>query len=526
MATLTPFPIPQFEAKAGAGKPDVDIVAIYQDAGMKALPPKGSYGPHIQKLRKAEVFMARASSFQFIRFGGRGAESCLFAGLGVPADLTAEKLRLAGATAWSRLCAERAKTVLIHADSFFGAKGLRAELTPIVMIRAFTEGLAMAAYDFAGYKSGPKKETYQGPKKISVKSKDPSLKKDLALELAHVRAIGEAVRVTRDWSNEPSNHGTPEFYAAQARKLAKEHGLSCKVLTEKDAEKEKMGLFLGVGQGSEREGRIVVLEYLPKSISGGPKGKENDSKTICFVGKGVTFDSGGISIKPAQKMEDMKHDMTGAATVMGATLLAAAWKVPNRIVTILAFTENMPDGGAIQPGNVLTSRSGKTVEIINTDAEGRLILADVLDYAQDLKPDAIIDAATLTGAVTIALGKQCCGIMGNHEPLIAALRRAGDASGERIWQLPLYDEYFNDLKSDVADMKNSANDPGGGTIRGGIFLKQFIRKGTAWAHLDIAATAWGMGHLPYYPKKGASGAYVRSLARFAADFRGSVTESG
>jgi leucyl aminopeptidase len=193
-------------------------------------------------------------------------------------------------------------------------------------------------------------------------------------------------------------------------------------------------------------------------------------------------------------------------------------KVQNRIIAVMAFTENMPDGNAIQPGNVLTSRAGKTVEVINTDAEGRLILADVLDYAQDFKPDAIIDVATLTGAVAIALGKFCCGILGNDEELIQSVRRAGEVNGERIWELPLYDEYFDDLRSDYADMRNSANDSYGGTIRGAAFLKQFIKKGMRWAHLDIAATANGVTHLSYIPKRGASGIYVRTLAQFAADF--------
>jgi leucyl aminopeptidase len=255
------------------------------------------------------------------------------------------------------------------------------------------------------------------------------------------------------------------------------------------------------------------LEYIPTA-------KSENQKTIAFVGKGVTFDSGGISIKPSMRMEEMKHDMTGAATLMGVTLLAAKMKVPNRIVTILAFTENMPDGSAIQPGNVITSRAGKTVEIINTDAEGRLILADVLDYAHEFKPDVIIDAATLTGAVSIALGKYCCGILGNDEGLIGAIRRCGNDTGERIWELPLFDDYFEDMRSETADMRNSCNDSYGGTIRGAIFLKQFIKKGQKWAHLDIAATAWGLTHLSYMPKRTASGLYVRTLARFAAEFEG------
>ena len=318
-------------------------------------------------------------------------------------------------------------------------------------------------------------------------------------------------QVTRDWSNEPSNIRDARVLRGRAQRLAREYGLKCTILSEREAAREKMGLFLGVGQGcrarkQDRRSRV----HSERSARA--------AKTSALVGKGVTFDSGGISIKPSARMEEMKHDMTGAATVMGAVLLAAAWKVPNRVVGIMAFTENMPDGNAIQPGNVLKSRTGKTVEIINTDAEGRLVLADVLDYAHDFNPDAIVDVATLTGAITVALGKLCTGMFGNDEALMDSLRRAADATGERVWQLPLYDEYFEDLRSDTADMKNSANDGYGGAIRGAIFLKQFIKKGTPWAHLDIAGTSSHLGHLPYYPRRGASGASVRMLAQFAAEF--------
>jgi leucyl aminopeptidase len=503
-------------ASAAGAAADTDLVAVFQDGGKKALPAKGEYGPVIERFRKGDAFAARHGAIQFVRFGGKGrAENVLLVGLGQPGELTEEKARAAGGSAWSRLVAEKARAVCVNADTLFGARGIRSDLTHARLARAFAEGLILGAYRFEKYKGSAKANgkdgnDYAGPARLSFATADRSLKKQLDRELARVGAVAEAVSVTRDWSNEPSNFGTPQYYAAEAQKLARAYGVRCRVLTERDAQREKMGLFLGVGQGSAREGRIVVLEYVPKGVK--------SPKTVAFVGKGVTFDSGGISIKPSLRMEEMKHDMTGAATIMGATLLAAEWKVPNRVVSILAFTENMPDGTAIQPGNVLRARSGKTVEIINTDAEGRLILADVLDYAHGFKPDAIVDVATLTGAVSIALGKQCCAVLGNDDPLIDALRRAADASGERVWQLPLFDEYFDDLKSDCADMKNSANDGYGGTIRGAIFLKQFIRKGTAWAHLDIAAMAAGIGHIPYFPKKGASGAYVRTLAQFAADF--------
>jgi leucyl aminopeptidase len=513
--------LPILEVKAAPAKgADTDIVAVYQDAAKKAIPPKGPYLATVGKFRKSEGFAGRSGSVQSIPFAGKGGvKHALFVGMGPAGELTEEKARNAGGNAFQKLLSEKSTGAVVRLDSLFSGRGLDRDLTETRLAHAFAEGLLLGAYKYERHKSAPKekpKGKSHGPARITFVLKDKVLSEQVAMELAIVQATAEAMRVTRDWSNEPSNHGTPEYFAEDAKRLAKEYGLKCTILTEANAAKEKMGLFLGVGQGSDVEGRIVVLEYTPKKVAGQKAPK--DMKTIAFVGKGVTFDSGGISIKPSMKMEDMKHDMTGAATVMGGILLASQMKIQNRIIAIMAFTENMPGGNAIQPGNVLTSRAGKTVEIINTDAEGRLVLADVLDYAQDFKPDAIIDVATLTGAVMVALGKMCCGIMGNDEELIQAVRRAGEDNGERVWQLPLYDDYFDDLRSDYADMKNSANDPLGGTIRGAIFLKQFIKKGVRWAHLDIAATAWSVGHLSYIPKRGASGLYVRTLAKFASDF--------
>jgi leucyl aminopeptidase len=515
--------LPILEVKPAPAKgADTDIIAVYQDAAKKAIPPAGPYLATVGKFRKAEGFAARSGSIQAIPFAGKGgAKHVLFVGMGAAGELTEEKARTAGGHAFQKLLAEKSGSAVVRLDSLFSGKGLDRDLTETRLARAFAEGLLLGAYKYDKHKSAPKsdpkskdkKSKAHGPARITFVLKDKMLAQQVAAELATVQATAEAMRVTRDWSNEPSNHGTPEYFASESKRLAKEYGLKCTILTEEDAAKEKMGLFLGVGQGSDVEGRIVVLQYTPKAAKGAAK-----PKTIAFVGKGVTFDSGGISIKPSMKMEDMKHDMTGAATVMGGILLASKMKIQNRVIAIMAFTENMPSGNAIQPGNVLSSRAGKTVEIINTDAEGRLVLADVLDYAQDMKPDAIIDVATLTGAVMVALGKMCCGILGNDEELIQAVRRAGEDNGERVWQLPLYDEYFDDLRSDYADMKNSANDPLGGTIRGAVFLKQFIKKGVRWAHLDIAATAWSVGHLSYIPKRGASGLFVRTLAKFASDF--------
>jgi len=505
--------IPRLEANGKADSGDTDIVLVFEDASKKASRSHGSYFSTLDRFRKSKVFsgaLRTAKSVQVVHNGADG-DAAVFVGLGKAKDFDEERARVAGGTAWTSLMADRARGVRVDADGAFAGAQIRSDRVKATLLAAFAEGMLLGAYRFDRHKTVSNGEPPAGPDRVNFVTRSSQLAKLLRGELASVEPVGPAVNCARDWSNEPSNVGTPDYYAAEARRLAKEYHLKCRVLTEADAKRERMGLFLGVGQGSEREGRIVVLEYDP------PR-KKKKAKTIAFVGKGITFDSGGISIKPSKQMEEMKHDMTGAATVFAATLLAAKWKVPNRIVTILAFTENMPSGNAIQPGNILKSRSGKTVEVINTDAEGRLILADALDYAQEFKPDAIVDAATLTGAVSIALGKLCCGVMGNDERLVRDLRKAGDATGERIWQLPLFDDYFEDMKSDVADMKNSVNNGYGGTIRGAIFLKQFVKKGVSWAHLDIAATAWDLTHLTYYPKRGASGAYVRTLARFARDF--------
>jgi leucyl aminopeptidase len=490
---------------------DTEMVIVFQDKEKKAAAASGPYSAIVSRLSKDELFSAQGGSSEHLRFGGKASANVLLLGFGQASKLTEENARQYGGTAWSKLCANKAKTVTVDTSALFSAE-LSSGVTLERVIRAFTEGLLLAAYRFDKYKTKGAKEGNRpnhNPEHVLFRITEGKIRESIEEELEAARAAAEAVSITRDWSNEPSNIGTPVYFATEAQRLAHANGLSCRILTEQDAKREKMNLFLGVGLGSEREGRIVIVEYKPRG-----KGR---NKTVVLAGKGVTFDSGGISIKPSARMDEMKHDMTGAATVMGAVVLASKWKVRNRVIGIMAFTENMPDGEAIQPGNVIVSRAGKTVEIVNTDAEGRLVLADILDYAQELKPDYLIDVATLTGAVSVALGKYCCGIMGNDDQLASLLNSAATKSGERMWQLPLYDEYFDDLKSETADMKNSGSDAYGGTIRGAAFLKQFIKKGTSWFHLDIASTAYNLPHLSYCPKKGASGSYVRTLAQLVAD---------
>ncbi len=501
--------VARIEGKSAAAKSDAEVVFVFQDGGKKAIAPKGPYKGIVEKYRKSgDTFTAKVGQVQYLPFQGKGAKHAILVGAGQAKDLTAEKMRIAGSAVLGKLAAEKAKSVSVLFDGLIeDPKSVQSDIENAM--RGFAEGFALSAYRFDKYKKKEEGQSaFVGPEKVTLVSKNKALAKSLPALAKDVMIVAECVNVTRDWSNEPTNYGTPEYFAEEAKRYAKELGITCKVLSEADAKKENMNLFLAVGQGSERQGKIVVLDYHPKGAE----------KTIALVGKGITMDTGGISIKPSMRMEDMKHDMTGAATLFGATILAARRKLNKRVICILAFTENMPDGDAITPGCVITGRSGKTVEIINTDAEGRLILADALDYAQDFKPDCVVNAATLTGAVVVALGKQCCGLMTNDEALGAQLIAAGKETHERMWQLPLYDEYFEDLKTDCADMKNSANDGTGGTIRGGIFLKQFIRKGQSWAHLDIAATAYGMGHVPYYPKKGGSGMHVRAVAKFIENY--------
>lgn len=294
--------------------------------------------------------------------------------------------------------------------------------------------------------------------------------------------------------------------AHHAQTIAKNNTLQCRVITEEQAQKMGMGAFLAVAQGSREPAKIIILEYIASRSFGPP---------LVIIGKGITFDSGGISLKPPDKMEQMKDDMAGGAVVMGTMQAVAQMKLPLNLVGIIPATENLPGGKAYKPGDVLTSLSGQTIEVISTDAEGRLILADALTYAKRYKPKAIVDLATLTGACIIALGDYVAGIMGNDASLLNSLKSAGEKTGEKVWELPLWEEYFDYLKSDIADFKNVGT-RAAGTITGGMFLKKFVND-TPWVHMDIAGPTWYEKDKPYIPK-GASGFGVRLLVQFLRDW--------
>jgi len=318
--------------------------------------------------------------------------------------------------------------------------------------------------------------------------------------IARGQAIVKAMNLAKDLGNLPGNHCTPTYLADQAKVMAKANGLKVQVLERDDLEKLGMGSFLSVAMGSDQPPKFIVLRY-----NGGAKGE----KPVVLVGKGITFDSGGISIKPAAEMDEMKYDMCGAASVLGAMQAAAELKLALNLVGLIPTCENLPSGRANKPGDIVTSMSGQTIEILNTDAEGRLILCDALTYAERFEPAAVIDVATLTGACVIALGHVVSGLLANDDDLAREVYDAGEAAGDRCWQLPLLDDYQEQLKSNFADMANIGG-RAGGTITASAFLSRFAKK-YPWAHLDIAGTAWKSGK-----DKGSTGRPVPLLVHFLA----------
>ncbi len=312
-------------------------------------------------------------------------------------------------------------------------------------------------------------------------------------------AIGEAMQLTKELGNLPPNIATPEYLADTAKKLAKEFKFKCTILEKKDMQKLGMNTLLAVSKGSDLPPKFIILEH-----NGGKKG----AKPVVLVGKGITFDTGGISIKPSAEMDEMKYDMGGAAAMIGTMKFVGMSKLPMNVVMLVPTCENMPGGNATRPGDVVTSMSGKTVEILNTDAEGRLILCDALTFAERYKPEVVVDAATLTGAMVIALGHFTSGIFSNNDELGAELVAAGNAAHDKAWLLPMGEEYDEMLKSNFADIPNISGGRAGGSITAACFLARFT-KAYKWAHMDIAGTAWVSGK-----EKGATGRPVPLLAKF------------
>lgn len=430
----------------------------------------------LERLQNADLLSGKASQLVSVPAPeGIAAKNLLLLGVGEEKQLDTQAVR----NILSAL-AKHLKTQGIK-EAAFNLDALIAKSDVTTVSRHLAEALGDADYQ---YIKAPKSARGAKPGKefkaslLVADSKTASQ----ARKAANVgRAIDNGKRLAKDLGNMPGNVCTPTFLAKQARKMAKSHDLKVKVLSEKDMQELGMGSLLSVSKGSREPAKLIVMEYF------GAKDKKQAPHAL--VGKGLTFDAGGISIKPSPKMDEMKYDMCGAASVFGAILAVAEMKLPINVVAVIPSTENLPDGLANKPGDVVTSMSGQTIEILNTDAEGRLILCDALTYTKRFKPQSVIDIATLTGAVIVALGHQTAGVMGNDQEVIDRLLAAGDTSLDHAWQLPLKDSYKQQLNSDYADLANIGG-PSAGTITAGCFLSYFAED-FKWAHLDIAGTAWG-----------------------------------
>ncbi|AKG53649.1 cytosol aminopeptidase PepA [Dehalogenimonas sp. WBC-2] len=479
-------------------KADAVILAIFEDVEgsdtEKALDK--ALGGNIALLRKSQEIKGKASEFTlFHSLGKIVATKAVILGLGKQKDFDATKLRAAVADGCRNLQKKNSLNLVLALP--------KLELRSTEISRAITEAALLGSYGFRKHLT--KEADYGELKSLTVISEGKLDHDEFKKGVQKGEIVSQAVILARDMANEPSNHMTPEDMAATAQRVSRDSGFKIEVLERRDMEKLGMGGLLGVSQASKdvHPPKLIIMRY---------RGRSDDGWDLALVGKGLTFDSGGISIKPSDKMEEMKFDMSGGAATIAAMGAIGKLKLKINVIAAVPATENMPDGGAFKPGDVLKMFTGKTVEVISTDAEGRLILADALGYINKENPKAIVDMATLTGACVIALGSITSAAVTNNQSLVDKVIKAGTAAGERIWQLPAWDEYREQYKSEYADIKNVGG-RGAGTITAGLFLSEFIGE-TPWVHLDIAGTAWGdkeKGHLT----KGGSGVPVATLVNLA-----------
>ena len=485
--------------RAGAAPPAVPLLAIPLAEGESVRVPAGldaALAGQVQALRARGDFKGKENeTLLLFPSSAGGPERVLLLGIGKGDAVTPERLRRVAGAAAKQAARFRAASAAFVLPAGLSVGDAEAG-------RAVAEGLVLGAYTFTELKS--RAEDAPAPVELAEAT--------LLVEGEGAEAVAEGARVggilaradtlARNLGNLPGNIATPTYLAETARKVAEEGGLAVTVLGRGELEDEGMGALLAVAAGSVQEPKLIVLEH-----RGGPEGQ----RPLVLVGKGLTFDAGGISIKPAAGMEDMKFDMCGGAAVIAAMQAVAELGIAHNVVGIVPSSENLLGAAAMKPGDVFRTHLGKTVEVVNTDAEGRLILADALSYARRFSPAAVVDCATLTGACVVALGHHATAVMGSDDALVEELRAAGDRVGQRCWPLPMFDEYREQIRSDYADIKNSGGRPGG-AITAGWFLREFAAD-FPWAHLDIAGTAYGDGKLPYQ-SKGSSGAPTRLLVEW------------
>jgi leucyl aminopeptidase len=452
-------------------------------------------GGHVAAVIKSEEFKGETGETALLRLSPKGklkASRLLLVGIGDKKEFRSSDIAVAAGTATRTLRKANAKSIAFSARA--GEAGEAAQQA--------AQGAIMSQFELDKYRTKDKNDKAVTKFYFFAEGANQG---DIKRGLSRGKAIGDSINFTRDLANEPPNILTPTEMANRAQKMAKEVGLKCEVLDEAKMKKMGMGSLLSVSAGSEEPAKLIVLRYTPARNTG----KKGD--LLALVGKGITFDTGGISIKPAEGMESMKYDMSGGATVIGTMRAIALLKPSVPVLGVVAAVENMPDGKATRPSDVVTAMNGKTVEILNTDAEGRLILADAVAYAEQQGATRIVDMATLTGAVIIALGDQNTGIMGNDQAFVEQIIALGKDAGENFWQLPVSKEYSKQIKSDIADIKNIGPRGKAGTIMGAVFIQEFVDK-AKWAHLDIAGTAWNDSVRPHQAK-GPTGVAVRTLLK-------------
>jgi leucyl aminopeptidase len=425
---------------------------------------------------------------------GLAAQRLLLIGAGKPEKFTLPDLRKIAGTALRQLKSRGVKKLVFLT---------RGDEQGPAAAQAVVEGLVVADFESDKYRTEKKKGEIES---VALAGFDSGLGANLTAAIDHGRVIAESMNFARDLVNEPSNKLTPRMLAARAEAMAKEAGLGIEILDERKIAELKMGALISVAQGSVEPPRMIVLRYVPQNERpGGP--------VLGLVGKAVTFDTGGISIKPANNMEKMKYDMGGGATMLGAMRAIAALKPSVSVIAVIPATENMPGGRAQKPGDVQVAMSGKTIEVINTDAEGRLILADGVFYARKLGCTHLIDAATLTGAIEVALSNVHVGAFGTPREYLDNFLESAKAAGEKMWPMPIDDEFQQMIKSDIADIRNTGSGKGGGASTGAWFIKEFVDD-TPWIHLDIASTCWVDEGRPWLAK-GPTGIAIRSIVDFA-----------
>lgn len=484
-------------------KADTAVVNLFQ--GVKQ--PGGATGAVDQALGGALTELIAAGDFRgklnettlIYTFGRIPARKVIVVGLGEQAKFNLDRVRQAAAAAAVAARSHGGGTLasIVHGAGIGG-------LDPAAATRATVEGTVMGLYRFPGYKHKPEEEGREISRlQLVERTTDRLAVMEAAADEGAILAA--AVNRARTLANRPGNKMTPRLLAEEAASLARELGLGLEVLEEEQLRQKGMGGLLGVGQGSTEPPRMITLTY---------EGTNSD-RVLALVGKGITFDSGGISLKPSRDMHEMKYDMSGAAAVFGAMDAIARLKPQAKVIAVLPAAENMPGAHAQKPGDIVETFGGKSVEVLNTDAEGRLILADGVAYARSRGATHIVDIATLTGAVVVALGHDVAAVLGNNDELLHEVQRAGEEAGERLWQLPAVEEYKESLKSDVADLKNVGGGDAG-TIVGGLFIGEFAGD-VPWVHVDIAGTAY-TNKDKGFRSKGSTGFGVRTLARLARSF--------